>query len=117
VEIIALLPGSGLAADLRRRCAETLARLAGGDLGLIDNVIANRALQEYLAEKDPENPFLAAGEFAERGRKRSFDEMHGAVLVLSKEVVQQRAVLKSLTEAIQKIQESQASHARDRRNC
>jgi prophage antirepressor-like protein len=56
-----------------------------------------------------ENPLLAAEEIAERGRKRSFDEMHGAVLVLSKEVVEQRVVLKSLTEAIQKIQESQAA--------
>jgi hypothetical protein len=115
VEIVALIPGSGLAADIRRRCAETLVRLAGGDLSLIDNVIANRALQDYLAEKDPENPLLAAGEFAERGRKRSFDEMHGAahgvVQVFSKELVEQRAALKSLAEAIQKIQESQASQA------
>jgi len=77
VELVALLPGSEVAVELRRKCAETLVRVTGGDLGLIDEVIANRRLQEYLAAKDPENPIRAAGEFVGRSRKRSFDETCG----------------------------------------
>jgi hypothetical protein len=122
VELVALLPGSEVAAALRRGCAETLVRLAGGDLTLVDDVVANRRLQEYLALHDPENPFRAAGEFVERGRKRSFDEMHGEVqslarrvgdqqLVLEKIVANQELALKEITGAIRECQKSQAAVA------
>jgi hypothetical protein len=86
VELVALLPGSEVAAALRRQCAEAFVRVAGGDLSLIDDVVANRKLQDYLDAHDPENPIREAGKFAERGRKRSFDEMHGEVQSLARHV-------------------------------
>ena len=55
VEIIALLPGQQ-ATRVRRQAAELLVRYLGGDLGLVDEVIALRGLQEELAGRAPEDP-------------------------------------------------------------
>jgi len=111
VELVALLPGSEVAEEMRRKCAETLVRVTGGDLRLIDEVIANRRLQEYLAAKDPENPIRAAGESAEKGRKRSFDEVRGGVEILSERISEQQLALQKLGEeqqlALRKLGEEQ----------
>ena len=55
VEIIMLLPGQQ-AACVRRQAAELLVRYLGGDLAIIDEVIALRGLQEELAGRAPEDP-------------------------------------------------------------
>jgi hypothetical protein len=111
VELVALIPGSEVAAALRQQCAEAFVRVAGGDLTLVDDIFTNRELQDYLAAKDPDNPFRALGEFAERGKKRSFDEMRGDVQDLSKQVGEQQLALQKLAEAqqlaLQKLAEAQ----------
>ena len=64
VEIIMLMPGQQ-AARVRRQAAELLVRYLGGDLGMIDEVIALRSLQQGLATQAPEDPRRVFGEAAE----------------------------------------------------
>ena len=64
VEIIMLLPGRQ-AARVRRQAAELLVRYLGGDLGIIDEVIALRGLHEELAARAPEDPRRLFGEAVE----------------------------------------------------
>jgi len=64
IEIIMLLRGCH-AARVRRQAAELLCRYLGGDLALVDEVIALRGFQEELAAEEPENPRRVFGEVVE----------------------------------------------------
>ncbi len=64
VEIIMLLPGHR-AARVRRQAAELLVRYLGGDMRIVDEVIALRGLQEELAGRAPEDPRRLFGEAVE----------------------------------------------------
>ena len=64
VEIIMLLPGQK-ATRVRRQAAELLVRYLGGDLGLVDEVIALHGLQEELASRAPPDPRRLFGEAVE----------------------------------------------------
>lgn len=64
VEIIMLLPGQQ-AACVRRQAAELLVRYLGGDLGIIDEVIALHGLQEELVARAQEDPRRLFGEAVE----------------------------------------------------
>ena len=65
-ELLCLIPGSEVSAQLRRRAVDTLLRVEGGDESLIDRIKANRKFQEYLQAHDPEHPLRSVGEHAER---------------------------------------------------
>jgi len=65
-ELLCLIPGIEVSAQLRRRAVDTLLRVEGADESLIDRIKANRKFQEYLQAHDPEHPLRAVGEHAER---------------------------------------------------
>jgi hypothetical protein len=65
-ELLCVIPGSDFGAAVRRRAVDALLRVEGGDESLIDRIKANRKFQEYLAQHDPDHPFRAVGEHAER---------------------------------------------------
>ena len=65
-ELLCVIPGSDFGAAVRRRAVDALLRVEGGDESLIDRIKANRKFQEYLAQHDPNHPFRAVGEHAER---------------------------------------------------
>lgn len=64
VEIIMLLPGVQ-AARIRRTAAEILVRYLGGDLTIIDEVVAFRNYQENTAGQEPRNACRLFGEAIE----------------------------------------------------
>ena len=66
LELLVLIPGSELSAQVRRKAVDTLIRVQGGDVSLINEILEKRALQDYLSEHDPENPMRAAGEYVEQ---------------------------------------------------
>ena len=65
-ELLCLIPGSDFSAAQRRRAGDLMLRIDGGDESLIDRIQANRKFQDYLATHDPDHPFRAVGEYAER---------------------------------------------------
>ena len=69
-----LLPGQ-CAVRVRRRAAELIVRWLGGDLSLIQEVIANRGLQEELAAHAPQDPRRAFGEAVEAGQGAAFQQV------------------------------------------
>jgi hypothetical protein len=60
VELLLLIPGNSFSAALRRQAVDTLLRVEGGDLGLIDRILAQRRFQAYLTESCPDHPLLAS---------------------------------------------------------
>ena len=74
-QILMVLPGSA-AAEFRKNCAKVLVRYLGGDPTLVDEIAANRAAQERLAQQDPSHPARLFGEAVERqgcGEERMLD--------------------------------------------
>ena len=65
VEFLLLIPGSELSANLRRKAAQTLIGIEGGDLSLVGRILANRRFQDFLKANDPDHPMRALGERAE----------------------------------------------------
>ena len=63
--IFMVLPGSA-DAELRKHCAKVVVRYLGGDPTLVDEIAANRAAQERLAQQDPSHPARLFGEAVER---------------------------------------------------
>ena len=64
VELVFLLPGRQ-AAQVRRKAAELLVRLLGGDISLVDEVCALRGFQEQLAVQAPDDPRRVFGRAVE----------------------------------------------------
>ena len=64
VEFLLVIPGSEFSAQLRRRAADTLLRVEGGDASIIDRVVAGQRFQAFLAQHDPEHPMRAVGAYA-----------------------------------------------------
>ena len=55
VEIVMLLPGRA-SANVRMKAADCLERYAGGDLSMVQEVVANRLSQEHMDEDDSARP-------------------------------------------------------------
>ena len=74
IEIIWQLPG---ASDFRRNCAKVCVRYLGGDESLVDEIRANRRLQEQLREEEPDHPARIFGEAVESSEavKRKREEL------------------------------------------
>ena len=62
VEIVWQLPGTS---EFRRNCAKVCVRYLGGDETLVEEVRANRRLQEQLREEAPDHPARVFGEAVE----------------------------------------------------
>jgi hypothetical protein len=78
MELVAMVPGSEISAKIRREAVELFVRVKGEDSSLVDEIITNRRLQEYLKEKDPEHPFLAFRDFVEQRHSRPASESEDA---------------------------------------
>ncbi len=65
VEIM-MLSRSRAAAAVRRKAAEVLCRVLGGDVSLAERICQHRRVQEHLKESDPEHPARVFGEYAEQ---------------------------------------------------
>ena len=111
VEIIMLLPGQQ-AARVRRQAAELLVRYLGGDLGIIDEVIALHGLQEELAVRAPDDPRhifgedVAAAPLHAKGHcKRLLDDVRA---VVREEMQRTHAIEERLTQAVR--EEMQRTH-------
>ena len=63
--VLMVLPGHA-AAEFRKSAARVVVRYLGGDTGLVDEIAANRAAQERLAQHDPDHPARLFGEAVER---------------------------------------------------
>ena len=59
------LPGRA-ASEFRRNAAKVVVRYLGGDRTLVDEIAANRAAQEELAQSAPDHPARLFGEAVER---------------------------------------------------
>ena len=64
VEITIVLQGKK-AAEFRKKGADVICRYLGGDLSLVDEILANRAAQERLAAEQPSHPARIFGETVE----------------------------------------------------
>jgi len=100
VEVILLLPGQQ-AKRVRRQAAELLVRYLGGDLGIIDEVIALRGLQEELAAGAREDPRRLFGDAVEAASatdrhpldsKRLLEDVERVVRAAVQDEVQQHHV-------------------------
>ena len=65
-ELLCLIPGSEVGAQLRRKAVDLMLRVEGGDTSLVDRIMANSKFQQYLQQHDPDHPFRSVGEYAER---------------------------------------------------
>jgi len=63
--VLMVLPGHA-AAEFRKSAARVVVRYLGGDTGLVDEIAANRAAQERLAQHGPDHPARLFGEAVER---------------------------------------------------
>ena len=66
VQLMMLLPGHA-AAGFRMNTAKVLVLYLGGDPSLVEEITANRAAQEVLAEQAPEHPARLFGDAVEEG--------------------------------------------------
>ena len=102
VEFLALIPGNSISAGVRRACADAFVRLAGGDPTLVEEVVANRRIQEFLKKNDPDNPLRAAGEAVEnRGAKRDGD-VDSLIRIAKRARADQRVLALRTTRSIEK---------------
>ena len=78
VKIMWALPGE---TAFKQICAVVIVRYLRGDTSLVADVLANRAVQEQMADESPDHPMRIFGEEVQaRGAKRGFEEAIGAVV-------------------------------------
>jgi hypothetical protein len=65
VELLMIIPGCEISAQIRRQAADRLLRVEGGDQSSIDRIVAQHHFQNFLATNDPDHPLRAVGEYAE----------------------------------------------------
>ena len=114
-EFFMLIPGSELSAASRRRAADVMLRVDGGDVSLIDRILANRKFQSFLQKHDANHPMRAFGEYAERrGREEAENEetrranVEQAAQAVEETHVRKRLLELQLREAEAKTKEAEA---------
>lgn len=108
VFIVSHIDNNAIAGWFKNQGAETLTRLLGGDVTMIDEIRANRERQETLAVENPEHPARLFGEHIEAQSNENLeiarewietrDEQKESGKSLKEELLYNRASVKTLSE-------------------
>jgi hypothetical protein len=93
VQLLMLIPKCNYSMQKLKEAADLILRLEGGDLSLVDRILANRQFQEYLAQNDPDHPLRAVGEYAEQRQKEETGNEAGRRETLEIEILHKKRML------------------------